>query len=148
MVSQQCFFRLGGYRYYIGKSFTRHGVAGRFDPDGMALICLSEGSEETIRIAAQGLTKAELMGELAVLKVLPNYQLALPFSLEAWRQLEYANHLIGKTLGKWIGMSLRDTTNLLSTSLQASSRLWQSWSQYFSPFRLKYFLDSRIICTE
>jgi hypothetical protein len=42
-----------------------------------------------------GLTKADLMGELALMHTLPTYQLALPFSPEAWRQLEYANGLIG-----------------------------------------------------
>lgn len=78
------FFGLGGYRYYLGKCFAQHSVAVRVDPDGTALICLPEGSEETIRLATQGLTKAELMGELAALQALPNYQLALPFSLEAW----------------------------------------------------------------
>jgi len=62
------------------------------------LICQPEGSEETIRLLAQGGTSAELMGELATLQVLPIYQLALPFSLEAWRQLEYAHNLIGTTL--------------------------------------------------
>ena len=38
------------------------------------------------------------MGELAVLQALPIYQLALPFSLEAWRQLEYVHNLTGTTL--------------------------------------------------
>jgi hypothetical protein len=38
------------------------------------------------------------MGELAVLQALPIYQLALPFSLEAWRQLEYTHILTGMTL--------------------------------------------------
>ena len=92
------FFGLGGFRYYIGKCFAQCSVAVRFDPDTMALICLPEGSEETIPLASQGLTKAELMGELAALQALPNYQLALPFSLEAWRQLEYAHNLTGTTL--------------------------------------------------
>jgi hypothetical protein len=92
------FFGLGGYRYYLNKSFAQHSVAIGFDPDDMTLICLPEGSEETIRLPSQGLTKAELMGELAALQALPNYQLALPFSLEAWRQLEYAHNLTGTTL--------------------------------------------------
>ena len=92
------FFGLGGYRYYLSKSFAQRSVAIRFDPDDMALICLPEGSEETIRLPSQGLTKAELMGELAALQALPMYQLALPFSLEAWRQLEYAHNLTGTTL--------------------------------------------------
>jgi transposase InsO family protein len=92
------FFGLGSYRYYIGKCFAQHSVAVRFDPDAMTLVCLPEGSEETIRLTPQGLTKAELMGELAALQALPNYQLALPFSLEAWRQLEYTQNLTGTTL--------------------------------------------------
>jgi hypothetical protein len=92
------FFGLGGYRYYLGKSFAQRNVAIGFDPDGMALICLHEGSEETIRLPSQALTKAELMGELASLQALPNYQLAFPCSLETWRQLEYAHNLTGMTL--------------------------------------------------
>jgi hypothetical protein len=73
-------------------------VAIGFDPGTMALICHPEGSEDTLEVPIQGGTYAELMGELAVLQALPMYQLALPFSLAAWRQLEYAHHLIGTTL--------------------------------------------------
>jgi len=40
----------------------------------MALICLPEGCEETIRLPVQGGTSAELMGELAVLQSLLIYQ--------------------------------------------------------------------------
>jgi hypothetical protein len=64
----------------------------------MAFICQPESSEDTLEVSIQGISKAELMGELAVLKALPIYQLALPFSLAAWRQLEYAHHLTGTTL--------------------------------------------------
>ena len=92
------YFGLGGYQYYLGKSLAQRSVAIRFDPDGMALICQPEGSEETFRLVTQGVTKAELMGELSVLQALPIYQLSLPFSLEAWRQVEYAHHLTGTTL--------------------------------------------------
>jgi len=62
------------------------------------LICLPEGCEETIRLPVQGGTSAELMGELAVLQSLLIYQWALPFSLAARRQLEYAQNLTGTTL--------------------------------------------------
>jgi transposase InsO family protein len=96
-VRSNGFFGLGSYQYYLGKHFAQHRVALRFDPEALALICLPEGCEETIRLPVQGITKAELMGELAALQALPNYQLALPFSPEAWRQLEYANGLIGMT---------------------------------------------------
>jgi transposase InsO family protein len=91
-------FSLGSSEYYIGKQFARRCIEIRFDPDPIAFICQPEGSEELVRVPAQGLTKAELMGELATMQALPAYQLALPFSLEAWRQCEYANHLIGTTL--------------------------------------------------
>lgn len=91
-------FDLGGYRYYLGKHFAQRSVAIRFDPDAMALICQPEGSEDTSQVPIQGITKAELMGELAGLQALPIYQLALPFSLAAWRQLEYAQNLTGTTL--------------------------------------------------
>jgi hypothetical protein len=46
----------------------------------MAFICQPESSEDTLEVSIQGISKAELMGELAVL-------LALPFSLAAWRRL-------------------------------------------------------------
>ena len=76
---------------------AQHCVAIRFDSDGMALICQPEGSQETLRLPVQGGTYAELMGELAALQALPIHQLALPFSLAAWRQLEYAHDLAGTT---------------------------------------------------
>jgi len=91
-------FCLGSSEYYIGKQFAHRCVEIRFDPDPIAFICQAEGSEELVRVPAQGLTKAELMGELAAMQALPTYQLALPFSREAWRQCEYANNLIGTTL--------------------------------------------------
>ncbi len=97
-VRSNGFFGLGAYQYYLGKRFAQQRVALRFDPEALALICLPEGCEETIRLPIQGITKAELMGELAVLQSMPVYQLALPFSLAAWRQLEYAQNLTGTTL--------------------------------------------------
>ncbi len=91
-------FALGSFEYSIGKQFAHRWLEIRFDPDPIAFICQPEGSEEFVRVPARGLTKAELMGELAAMQALPAYQLALPFSREAWRQCEYANHLIGTTL--------------------------------------------------
>jgi len=90
-------FHLGAYHYYLGKCYAHRSVAITFDPATMALICQPEGSEDTHQVPIQGITKAELMGELALLQALPIYQLALPFSLAAWRQLEYAQHLTDTT---------------------------------------------------
>ncbi len=97
-VRSNGYFGGGRYQYYLGKHFARCGVAIRFDPDTTTLMCQLEGSEETLVLPAQGITKAELMGELALLQALPVYQLALPFSLAAWRQLEYAHNLTGMPL--------------------------------------------------
>jgi transposase InsO family protein len=91
-------FELGSYYYYMGHRFARRSVAINFDPRSAALLCQPEGSEETLHHPIQGLTKAELMGELAALQALPIYQLALPFSWEAWRHLEYTRLLTGTTL--------------------------------------------------
>ena len=91
-------FHLGAYHYYLGRRFAHHSVAITFGPATMALLCQPEGSEDTHQAPIQGISKAELMGELALLQALPIYQLALPFSLAAWRQLEYAHHLSGTTL--------------------------------------------------
>ena len=55
-------FCLGSSEYYIGKQFARRCIEIRFDPDPIAFLCHPEGSEELIRVPAQGLTKAELMG--------------------------------------------------------------------------------------
>jgi hypothetical protein len=70
----------------------------RFDPEQKCFIGQPEGNETSITIAPQGLTKTDLMGELGQLLALPTYQLALPFTQEAWRQLEYTRTLAGTTL--------------------------------------------------
>jgi len=57
----------GGYRYYLGKRFALRSVVITFDPATLALLCQPEGSEDTLEVPIQGITKAELMGKLAVL---------------------------------------------------------------------------------
>src|SRR6266566_1212216 len=67
-------FCLGSFQDYIGKQFAHRCIEIRFDPDPIAFICHPEESEELVRVPAQGLTKAELMGELAAMQALPTYQ--------------------------------------------------------------------------
>ena len=55
-------------------------------------------SRQEIRLLVQGLTKADLIGELGPLIALPAYQLALPFSQSTWRQIMLCHDLTGKTL--------------------------------------------------
>jgi hypothetical protein len=69
-----------------------------FDADQGCFIGQRADSETTVTFAPQDLTKTDLMGELGHLLALPAYQLALPFTHEAWRLLEYTRVLTGTTL--------------------------------------------------
>ena len=89
---------IGGYDYYLGTTWRSRMLELRFDPSQRCFIGQPEGSESTITIALKGLMKTDLMGELGTLLALPAYQLALPFTQEAWRQLEYTCTLTGTTL--------------------------------------------------
>ena len=88
---------LGGYDYYLGTTWRSHLLELRFDTNQGCFLGQPAGSETTLTIAPQGLTKTDLMGELGHLLALPAYQLALPFTHEAWRQLEYTGILTGTT---------------------------------------------------
>jgi len=89
---------LGGFDYYLGTTRRNQMLEVLFDPDQVCFLGQPAGNEFTITFAPQGLTKADLMGELGHLLALPAYQLALPFTHEAWRQLEYTHVLTGTTL--------------------------------------------------
>ncbi len=89
---------LGGYDYYLGTSLRNQLLEVHFDATQGCFLGQLAGSESTITFAPQGLTKTDLMGELGHLLALPAYQLALPFTQEAWRQLEYTHVLAGTTL--------------------------------------------------
>jgi transposase len=80
-------FSLGAHRYNLGKDLGNQTVEITFDAQTREFKCLLEDGSQEIRLAAQGLTKADLTGELAPLIALPAYQLALPFSRAAWREM-------------------------------------------------------------
>jgi hypothetical protein len=88
---------LGSYDYYLGTSLRNQMLELHFDTDQGRFLGQLAGSETTITVAPQGLTKTALMGELGRLLALPAYQLALPFTHEAGRQLEYTRALAGTT---------------------------------------------------
>ncbi len=69
-----------------------------FDPHTRELVCLSENADRKIYLPVRGLAKSDLMGELDPLVTLPTYQLALPFSPSAWREMMLAGDLPGTTL--------------------------------------------------
>lgn len=85
---------VGHQRYRLGPRAAHHQIAIRFDPQTWELVCLPEGAEQPIRVKAQGLTKVDLMGELAPVLTLPVHQLALPFTREDWRRLTLI-HMVG-----------------------------------------------------
>ena len=89
---------LGGYDYYLGTTWRNQMLELRFDADQGCFFGQPASSEITLTFAPQGLTKTDLMGELGHLLALPVYQLALPFTHEAWRQLEYTRVLASTTL--------------------------------------------------
>jgi transposase InsO family protein len=90
-------FAIGGYEYYLSTALRGRTIELHFDPIQGCFIGQPEGSDTTITLAPQGLSKTQLMGELAAQLALPTYQLALPFTHETWRQLEYARTLAATT---------------------------------------------------
>jgi hypothetical protein len=97
-VSSQGQFSLGARHYGIGSVFADQTVEITFDSLVRELVCLSEDGERETRLSVQGLSKSVLMGELSPLLSLPAYQLALPFSFSAWREMTLSNDLTGTTL--------------------------------------------------
>jgi transposase len=89
---------LGSYWYNLGRQFARRELAITFDQQTWEWICRPAGTDQPIRFAVKGLTKEALMGDLAQMLALPAYQLALPFTREAWRQLELVRWMTDTTL--------------------------------------------------
>ena len=89
---------LGGYRYGIGKAFANQTFEVTFNAQAVEWICLPQDGPPALCLPAQGLTKSAIMGELDPLLACTPYQLALPFSPAAWREMTLANVLTGTTL--------------------------------------------------
>jgi transposase InsO family protein len=64
---------LGGYDYYLGVTWRNQMLELHFDANQVCFLGQPTGSETTLTFAPQGLTKAELMGELGHLLALPVY---------------------------------------------------------------------------
>ncbi len=86
MTSPVGMFSLGAQRYNARTRSARQTLEITFDPQTLEFVCTPEKTQQPIRLAAKGLTKEWLMGELDPFTTLPVYQLALPFSLQTWRQ--------------------------------------------------------------
>jgi transposase len=90
-------FGLGGHTYYVGHKWAKRAAEITFDPDQLAFSYQPEGCDEQLKVLARGLTKADLMGDLADLLQLPSYQLAFPFTVEDQRLLDLVNCLTDTT---------------------------------------------------
>lgn len=92
-------FSLGGRRYNAGRDLGSQQLEITFDPQTQEMVCRSEDGKKVIRLPAQGLDKSDLMGELFPLAIGQAYQLALPFTPQAWREMmTLCNDLTGTTL--------------------------------------------------
>lgn len=91
-------FSLGDQRYNARTKWASQTLEISFDPPTGELICLPEKASQTFRMKLKGLTKETLMGELDPLLSLPAYQLALPFSPQAWSTILLCQTLTDTTL--------------------------------------------------
>jgi hypothetical protein len=91
-------FSLGAQRYHARTRFAKQTLEITFNPHALEFICLPEETTQAIRLAAKGLTKEALIGELHPRITLPVYQLALPFSFQAWRVTLHSQALGDTTL--------------------------------------------------
>jgi transposase len=91
-------FSLGAQRYNAGTKYARQTLEITFDPQTCELVCLPEKTTRTFCLATKGLTQEALMGELDPLTTIPAYQLALPFSRQAWRKMMLCQNLSDTTL--------------------------------------------------
>jgi hypothetical protein len=101
-LAQGCWFRLtssvgmfslGSQHYNAGSTFAHQTLEITFDPSTHEFVCLPEKATEPFHLAAKGLSKETLMGELDPLTAIPAYQLTLPWSPQAWRE----SALLGST---------------------------------------------------
>jgi hypothetical protein len=63
-------FSLGSQRYGLGKAWARQDIEIGFDPQTQELICTAADGQRSQRRAITGLTKADLMGDLALAQFL------------------------------------------------------------------------------
>lgn len=94
-ASPQGQFSLGSYRYNVGVKLGEQMLEITFAPQTREFVCLTEDGRRKVRLAAQGLTKPDLMGELNRLTTRSPYQLALPFSRTECREMILSHALTG-----------------------------------------------------
>jgi transposase InsO family protein len=88
-VAQNGSVALGGIYYYINPKYRGRAIEVTFDGERALFRAQVAGLAEAIEIIPRGLTKVALMGEAGTIAALPVYQLALPFTHEAQRVMDY-----------------------------------------------------------
>jgi len=88
-VAQNGSVALGGIYYYINPIYRGRAIEVTFDPERALFRGQVAGRAEAIEIIPRNLTKEALMGEAGTIAALPVYQLALPFTHEAQRVMDY-----------------------------------------------------------
>jgi transposase InsO family protein len=88
-VAQNGSVALGGIYYYINPKYRGRAIEVTFDGERALFRAQVAGLAEAIEIIPRGLTKAALMGEAGTIAALPIYQLALPFTHEGQRVMDY-----------------------------------------------------------
>jgi hypothetical protein len=86
LTSSVGMFSLGAQRYNAGTKFARQTLEITFDPQSHQFVCLPQKETQPFRLTPKGLSVETLMGELDPLTAIPAYQLALPWSRQAWRE--------------------------------------------------------------
>lgn len=79
-VSATGTFSLGGHLYHVTRRFAAQTLEITFDDATHTLICLPEKEETAFQLEIKGLTKADLMGNIAALPAHIPCQLALPLA--------------------------------------------------------------------
>jgi hypothetical protein len=97
-VAQNGSVALGGIYYYINPKYGGRAIEVLFDGERALFRGQVAGVAEPIEIIPRGLTKEALMGEASAIAALPAYQLALPFTHEAQRVMDYIPLLRRMTL--------------------------------------------------
>ena len=91
-------FSLGGYRYGLGKRAANQEIEITFDATTQQFVCSTTDDDCFARLAPQGLTKLDLMGESVPWLRLPAYQRRLPLFPGACREARFFQELNGMTL--------------------------------------------------
>lgn len=95
-VSKDGTVSLGAQVYILGRAWARkkqQQVEITFDPTDRHLIFRSEDGERTKKLAIKGITPEILIGEMGPLVGLPDFQLALPITWDAWRAARHCDTL-------------------------------------------------------